>query len=458
MNHGKFIMLIKNIFLSTIISVMLILGITSTAFPQDINESEELNIEVGLISYIKDDNTISKVSVTIEYLVTHYLKESGKNIFPVSLTENYYETLSDYDNNPKEFYNLILDKIDLHALIIIESSYSFNSLLSNILILRKDENNNVKEVYKEVFKIDISKLENNIPPEKIIQEIPRIVTSILSVNIYIKTNLPEVEIYFNDVFITYARPSIIITANMGIYDIKISAKGYIPYEETITLTTDVQINIELQEKLIETKGLSIIGMLTVYEEMFADNNEVMGLSALYSFSYYFPLFNINKFVLDFNLLILNVKRQNTAYFYYDTQNTYPDDNGSEFISEIPFNSISFFFNFLYEPVFKIFPYVNPIMGLGIGYSITDIDDYNYNYNPETSVNSFSSFSYNIIAGLSINIDIRYSIILEYRYLWLGNIIYWELLEFYIPQQDNLLNKIEYYYQGSVVLIGLRINI
>ncbi len=435
-----------------IILVILMIILPGMVFSQD-NEnkdSTEFNVKVGLFSHIGEDDTLNKVSITIEYLIKHYLNNSDKNIIPVSLTEDNQEGLIPYEGNMK-YYSEMIDRENLHSLIIIQSNYSFDTLLSNIMILRKEKKESLKEVYKEVFKINLTELDNQIPPNQIIQEIPKIISAILSIDIFIQTNVSKAEVFFNSKFISYASPSITITANIGIYDIKVVADGYIAYEETLELTEDMNIIVELEKKFIETRGLSITGMLLVSEDMFPDNDEIMRLSALYSLSYFFPLFNINKFNLDFNLLILNVSRENTAYFYYDT-----DINSSEFISEIPFNSLSFFLNFSYEAVFMKFPWVSPFIGIGIGYTLTDIDD--FNYNPETSIDAFSRFSYNLRAGISVNIERRFSLILEFRYVWLGDLVYWELIEYYIPQQDNLLNKVEDYYQGYLLLVGLRINI
>ena len=78
-----------------IILVILMIILPGMVFSQD-NEnkdSTEFNVKVGLFSHIGEDDTLNKVSITIEYLIKHYLNNSDKNIIPVSLTEDNQEGL-----------------------------------------------------------------------------------------------------------------------------------------------------------------------------------------------------------------------------------------------------------------------------------------------------------------------------------------------------------------------------
>ncbi|MFW5799744.1 MAG: PEGA domain-containing protein [Spirochaetota bacterium] len=423
------------------ISILLIINssLASVSYAQN---KDDISIEVGLLSIYTKDKVLDTISVTLEQVLKHYFDDNRK-IISHSLTKKYNKVLDIKDEKTNE---LIISKVidiakkeNLRAIILIDTSTTItNSVISNNSVIKPyDTQESDKIVYSNTFNIDKEALFNSIPPRNIIKAVPYIINSVLSVNITIKTNAPKSSIYMDDRFITYAEPSVTLEANIGTYIIKIKAEGYNTLEKKIEIRRNGVFSFNLNESMYDSTGLSLQGAFIITYDLFPDYREINRLSTSYSLQYYFYIFNYSRICLDFNLAIINVTRLNKALILNES-----------FDSRIYINSTIFLFNILYEPVFDFFPWINPIAGIGIGIVA-------HTTRPRTTRSS--DICYDAIGGISININRTFSIIAEYRYIWLGELRFIEIEEIY-PVSGYDLNVIDSYYKGSLIFLGLRINL
>lgn len=403
-------------------------------------EKEFTKSNVGLLTIYTDDEHTNKISLTIQNILEHYLNEINQKITLSQLTDKYKDEIHFAENGANK--DLIGDVSEiginegLDTILIIGTSSTLNSIISTLTIIKpKREIDNI--VYKNVFQINLEELEEGYPPDEIIKEINNIINAVISVKISITTNAKQAQIFINDRFISYAEPDVEIIASIGVYELKIISDGYETLIETLIINEDKQLTFTLDYKFFNKKGLAVAGMFDVFEAMFWENKEKLKLSTSYSFQYFFTLFNHGKFYVDFNLVLLNVTRINTAKFM-----------DIEFETNIEVNSLIFSGNIRYEPVFERFHWLNPILGLGIGIA---------SHSTKPRITTASNLSFNIIAGVSVNFHRRWSVVAEYRYLMLGGLTFIELVEM-LPGTDVRVNIVEETYNGSVILIGMRYNL
>ncbi len=426
-----------------IVSFVICLLFSSFAYSQvNIDEPSQIIIsKVGILTICDADSEINKISSTIEYIINHYLSELPEKFNIKSLSEKYKDSFSfnKENNNDKliAFISEIAPIEGVDAVIVIGSSIALNSVVSNIIIIKPNKLSEDKIVYQNVFQIDKAKLEKAIPPTNVIKEIPNIARAILSVDLSIKTNANKSEIYINGKFISYAEPSIILSINIGVYHLRISADGYETKETELVVQNDESLFFTLEKKFFEKIGLSITGMLEFPINLFPENEEKIGLSTSYSFQFYFFLFNHGKFFLDLNLIIMNLTRFNEALFL-----------GNTFLAEIDITSIAFLFNIRYEPVFRAFPWLSPTIGGGIGISSNS---------STPRLANISDLCFNLIGGFSIHLGRTFSIIVEYRYIWFGEVRFEELLEIFFPTGTKT-QEVTMALSGSLIFVGLRINL
>ncbi len=402
--------------------------------------TEFIKNKVGLLTVYTDNEEMDKISFTIQNILSHYLSKIDKKIEIKLITDKYKNKIRFTEDGADE--QLINQAIEigknetLDTILIIGTTSTLNSIISAITIIKPNRETDIIQ-YKNVFQIDVKELEEGFPPEEIIKEINNIVNAVISVKITITTNAKKSQIYINSQFISYAEPSVEIISSIGKYELKIVSEGYETLNQELIIRKDEHFNFELNYRFFNKRGLSIMGMFDVFEGMFPENDEKMKLSTSYSFQYFFSLFNHGKFYLEFNLILLNVTRINIAKFM-----------NKEFETNIEIDSLLFYGNLRYEPVFEKFRWLNPIIGIGTGIA---------SHSTEPRVTTASNFSLNIIAGFSINFHRRWSIVAEYRYMLLGNITLIELIEM-LPGTGVRLNTVEDNYNGSIILVGMRYNL
>ncbi len=432
MLHNKITIIIFTII------ILLMFPVYVYATNQDTNES--IKNKVGLLTVYTNNEKMDKISLTIQNILSHYLGKIDKKIEIKLITDKYKNELRfKKDGADGQLINQVIEigkDETLDTILIIGTSSTLSSIISTITIIKPNRETDIIP-YKNVFQIDVKELEEGYPPEEIIREINNIVNAVISVKITITTNPKISLIYINDQFISYAEPSVEIIASIGKYDLKIISEGYETLTQELLIRKDEHFNFELNYRFFNKRGLSIMGMFDVFEGMFPENDEQMKLSTSYSFQYFFDLFNHSKFYLEFNLILLNVTRINIAKFM-----------NKEFETSIEINSLLFYGNLRYEPVFEKFRWLNPIIGVGIWIA---------SHSTKPRVTTASNFSLNIIAGFSINFHRRWSFVAEYRYLLLGDLTLIELVEM-LPGTGIRLNTIEDNYDGSIILVGMRYNL
>lgn len=425
----------KKIIFFSIYIFSFLLMLTSFVYSQ---ENGNIRLKVGLLATNTYDEELNIVSSKIEYIINHYFNNSTKKIQAISLTkkyENYFN--EEFEKISIDIFSNIAIKENIDAIIIINVTKTFDETITNIIIIKPYKKYEERVTYNKLFHVDLEGDKNTIPFEEIITEIPSIISAVLLVNISISTNVEKVEIYINNKFVSFAEPISNFKINVGKYDLKIVANGYKTLKIKLSFKKDEDLYFLLERSFYELEGLALCGMFLCFESMFSNDKEIMGLSTSYSLLYYFSILGHGKFFLDFNLTILNVTRINTAQFL-----------GNAFNTEIEVNSIVFFGNLRYEPIFDVFPYLSPIIGGGIGLTVNTT-------NPRST--RILDISYDLICGLSININRTFSIIIEYKYIWLGHISLIELVEIY-PGGGLKVNTINQLYHGSVIFIGLRYNL
>lgn len=425
----------------TLVWLLLLISLSANLYAQDNIQKDIDKVKVGILIIESDSDIVNKTSLAVKYIIEHYFKELQSNAVLVDVDYqkkdiNNFENLGT-DVAVIDLAEKIISNNTCDALLIIASSSTLGNMMSNVLVVRPGSTGNLGVVYKNIFPVDIDYLDQSIPPKDLLLEMPAIIDSITSFVVVIATNAPKAEIYINDTFISYAEPSVILTANTGIYNIKISADGYETLTTELIVDSNLDVVYELKRQLYLKSGLSILGMFGLFEDMFPADTEYLRITTLYSFQYFFPIAGHNRFSFDFNLIILNLTRVNSAVF-----------SGDEFEAEIDINSISFFGNFSYEPVFKSFPWLSPRITMGVGWvSNTTL--------PRTTKSPSIAFSVGV--GIAVRISRRFSIILDYRYLWLGSVLLIELTEIY-PETGIVLNIKERLLTGSILFLGLRYNL
>ncbi len=460
-----YLMFYKKLIRTFIICCMLSMIYTTSIYSQDItvnndsitdngqNEDDIYSVRVGIVSNLitNDPESIqNRVSVTVENILRHYIELDPNHINTVDLTVKYYDCFDSLSLNTEitNVYEKIITNENLASLIVIKTEYHLDTLITGISIFRK-YGNKIRKIYTEIYKINMEYILYGLPPEDIVMSVPEIVGSLISVVLRINTNVEKAEVYINNKFIAYAEPDVVITANHGKYLLTVKSDGYDTYEEEVIVLSNKEININLNENFFKSSGLSVSAEFIFMEDMFRDNFEENRISTWYYFTYYFSFLNIHRLEVGGSFLILNVIRSNTAYFY---NNSFP------FQSEIPFMSFSLFADLKYSPVFSQFHWINPFAGGGIGFTFMEIDDFSENVTNFDAKKTYVDMSFNVSAGVLLNVTRVFSVILSFRYVWLGKLSYYELAEFYIPQEQNSVNKIDEYYRGYLLSIGVRVNL